>query len=47
LADITQKSDEVADYYLLDKSKFKVEELLSEVLQFMKDTQEARKVSHL
>ena len=47
LADITQKSAEVADYYLLDKSKFKVEELLSEVLQFMKDIQEARKVSHL
>ena len=47
LVDITQKSAEVADYYLLDKSKFKVEELLSEVLQFMKDIQEARKVSHL
>ena len=44
LADITQKSDEVADYYVLDKSKFKVEDLLKEVLQFMKDLQEASKV---
>ena len=45
LADITQKSEEVADYYLMDKSKFKVEELLQEVLQFMKDIQDAKKVS--
>ena len=47
LADITRKSEEVADYYLLDKSKFKVEELLKEVLGFVKDLQEARKVSRL
>ena len=41
---ISQQSKEVAEYFLMDDDKFKVEDLFTEIIKFVKGVSEAKKV---
>ena len=41
---ISQQSKEVAEYFLMDDDKFKVEDLITEIIKFVKGVSEAKKV---